>query len=311
MRKTKVSRRRYRHHEEAAALRLNNPFKIKKVAGRLRRITASFLPIIIISWVGLLLYLPYFQINRVSYSGLKVIKASEIDNLVQGRLRPRSIIWPVNNYFIFREDSMAQLIDEKFSINSVLVTKSFPNMLNVQVEEKTSAGIYDNGSGYYLLDGEGNKIKYLRGVGANEFSFTSSIASTTILSTSPSTTPASTVVHLPDYRGIVGEFGDYPIIYDQSPGAAEERELLIDPKIMDGLMAFYNALRSIKAIHANYFTINEAETGITVLTDKPYSVKFQPDANIENQISKLQIFLKYNKPVEYVDLRFGDRIYWK
>ncbi|MEK7625049.1 MAG: hypothetical protein AAB467_01720, partial [Patescibacteria group bacterium] len=76
MRKTKVSRRRYRHHEEAAALRLNNPFKIKKVAGRLRRITASFLPIIIISWVGLLLYLPYFQINRVSYSGLKVIKAS-------------------------------------------------------------------------------------------------------------------------------------------------------------------------------------------------------------------------------------------
>lgn len=316
--RTKTARRKYKQYEETTALRLYNPYKTTKTASHLK-IKWAVLPIILISWVGLLLYLPFFKINKTIYTGLKIIKQSEIDEIVQNELNPHQKIWPSNNYFIFNDDSLTQILKNKFSLNSITITKIFPNSLNIQLQEKISAGIYDDGEGYYLLDNEGNNIKYLRQIEADEFTYTTSTASfSTSTSFTTSTVAASSTkmlvgaVHAPDYQRIVNEFGDYPIIFNKGLKKNSDKDHhLIETHTMQGLMAFYNALRSAKTIQANYFIIDRSETGITVVTDKPFSIKFQPTDNIDQQISKLQIFLKNNRPTDYIDLRFGDRIYWK
>lgn len=307
--KIKTSRRKYKQLEEASALRLYNPYKTKQISSRFK-IKGTILPIIFISWICLLLYLPYFKINSVTYSGLQIIKESEIAEIVQQELKPNHIIWPADNFFIVNISSLEELIRNKFSLNSIIITKIFPNKLNVQLQEKTSAGIYDNSEGYYLIDNDGNNIKYLRAVNANEFIFpTSTVSSTTSSATSSVVRNPSS--HVPDYEGITNEFGSLPIIFDQTPNKSPDNNPLLDIKMIRGLISFYNAFQGLKSIKALYFTTNQSETGITVFTDKPFRIRFQPSGDIDGQILKLKVFLRNNNPTDYIDLRFGDRIYWK
>lgn len=306
----KSPRRKYRQTSEATTLRLYNPYKTKTTSHGFK-IKGSFLPLIFISWIALLLYLPYFRINKITYSGLQIIKPAELDEIINNQLAYKNIVWPINNYFIFNDSSLQKLLENKFSVNSIIVTKIFPNSLDIQVQEKTSAGIYDNGEGYYLLDNEGNNIRFLRSITASEFIFPTGTATTSLRSMTSSDTIAP-VVHQPDYQGITNEFGDFPIIYDRGSAMTVRKNNYLDAETMQGLIAFFNALKAVKSFTANYFIINQgAEAGTTVITNKPFSIKFKPTANIDEQISRLQIFLKYNHPLEYVDLRFGDRLYWK
>ncbi len=307
--RNKSNHSHYRQHEDAEAIRLYNPYKTKNKKSRIK-IRGTILPIFIISWIGLLLYLPYFRINKVNYLGLKIITESEIAKIVNDRLTPHSAVWPVNNYFLFNKNSLEQTLNNNFLLNSVTVTKVFPNSLVVQLQEKTTAGIYDNGEAYYLLDGEGMNIKYLRSISSSEFIYpTSTIATTTSVKTPTSTFIAG--IHVPNYQGITEEFGDYPVIYDQKPQKTGENDRLLDNKTMQGVVALYNALQRVKTIKTAYFINDISGAGITAITNKPFKVVFQPNDNIDEQVSKLQIFLNNNHPLEYVDLRFGDRIYWK
>ena len=306
--RTKSHRSRYQQHDEVSAARLFNPYKNKTSHFKIRR---TILPVFFIAWVGLLLYLPYFRISKIYYSGLKIIDQSEIDKIVKDRLASHYTIWPGNNYFIFNNKSLTQLLKNKFLLNSVTVTKVFPNTLDIKLQEKATAGIYDNGEAYYLLDKDGTNIKYLRSISANEFIFSTS----TITSSTPTLTSSSfaglTGTHVPNYQEIMTAYGDYPIIYDKGPKNINGKGPWVDNKIMNGLMTFYNAIRQVKTIRVNYLIIDGVGSGITAITDKPYRIVFQPTDDIDDQISRLQIFLKNNRALEYVDLRFGGRIYWK
>ncbi|MEK7070259.1 MAG: hypothetical protein AAB966_00460, partial [Patescibacteria group bacterium] len=99
-------------------------------------------------------------------------------------------------------------------------------------------------------------------------------------------------------------------IHDQRSIKTNEKDHLLDSKTMQEIIALYNALQHIKALKASYFLI-DGGTGITAITNRPFKVIFQLNGNAEDEISKLQIFLNNNNPSEYIDLRFGDRIYWK
>lgn len=322
-------KRSVRHYEEAAALRYANPFR-KVSKKHSLPIKGTILPILFLSWLGLLLYLPFFQINNFSYSGLRLIKSSEIEEEIQKQIEPLNQFWPKNNYFFVDQNAISQNLQEKFSFNDITVKKVFPNSMIIGVEEKVSSAIYDNGEGYYMIDKNGDVLKFLRKVWDNEFEKPTTTAATTTLftynisvsssatgtenistTTMPSTTTTLVLLHgqhTPDAIAIKKQYGEFPLIYN--PEAKTNLKHVLPQSTVKAVLDLYNGLKKSKIFNVKYFTVGDQGTGITVTTDRPWIIKFSPE-DIDLQITNLRIILKNSKPKEYVDLRFGERIYWK
>ena len=114
-------------------------------------------------------------------------------------------IWPKNNYFLSSAGKIAELLNQKYSLNRVEARKKFPHILEVDLEEKISSVIYDNGEKYFLLDDHGTVLKILGETGSVAPS------STPVTTTSSSTllTVLTVAIHKPDYVKIKNNFGNF------------------------------------------------------------------------------------------------------
>ncbi|MBI5728625.1 MAG: hypothetical protein HY983_00025 [Candidatus Magasanikbacteria bacterium] len=302
--------------------RYSNPFKLKKKIRRTHLAPMALLSLLF-AWLALVLYLPYFRVTEVTVTGLKIIKPEEINSLVKTKFLVSGRFWPRNNYFLIREALVAEAIQEKFTFNSIAVTKVFPHAITINLEEKVSSAIYDNGSEYWLLDQEGTPVQYLREVTSTEFELTKAIAPSstepTVLGAkiNASSTPAasSTIkvsVHIPNFKKIQQEYGKYPLIYDTRNIPVTERQgSIIRPAVVQGIIDFFNGLQQGKIAAIKYMVMSDPTAGVTVITDQPWKILFQPTNAIQPQLENLRIILRDNHPSQYVDVRFGGRIYWK
>ncbi|MDO8499510.1 MAG: FtsQ-type POTRA domain-containing protein [bacterium] len=293
----------------------------KTRANRLQ-LTLIILVALAITWIGFLIYTPYFKITKVTYLGLNLIKKEEIAARVTEVMRG-SIIVPKDNYFVVRVSAISKIIQENFSLKSIKVTKQFPSSLVIDLEEKNSAIIYDNGLGYWLLDREGTIIKSLGLAGNPE----TNLATTTELelSTAPAgdpyatgatssvkkviTTPLKT--HIPEYRKLKNEFGAYPIVYDTRNLSVTSSSTEIFPEYFIAFSAQLPEELEKKGIVTKYMSTIHPLAGLEIYSDQPWVAKFQPEQDLSVQLKNLYTVLGKNKIKEYIDLRFGNRVYWK
>lgn len=318
-----------RRRETDITWRDSIPAKREGPSRHLVFIRRSILPGILAVWAGLLIYLPYFRITKINYSGLQIIKPSEMEQTIKQDYLKTSYLWPANNYFFVNGRSLANVLQKKFSLNEILVTKVFPDTLNIDIEEKVSSVIYDDGKDYFLLDQEGQAIRELRPVNANEYAIekvsaaaasssagvvlaaTSSTARRVGIGAAVSTTVE--LVHIPDYNGLKTSYGDFPIVYGASAtSSAGKQPYLVKPSIIQGLITAYKIIRRAGLGWVNYFALDDPpEAGVTIHTNQPWQINLQAEASIDQQISNVETILRSGRPSSYIDVRFGQRVFWK
>lgn len=317
----KNKRRRLVIAREEAPGRFANPFKPKKRIHLTHLAPVAFFTIVLI-WLGLMLYLPYFHVTEVTVNGLKIVKPEEIIALVKNDFLSSGRLWPKNNYFLIREAVVAEALQKKFALNNITVTKVFPHAITLKLEEKVSSSIYDNGSQYWLLDQGGTAIQYLRDVSSTEFELTKTTTSSQpailgakIIASSTPSAASSTInvsVHIPNFKKIQQEYGKLPLIYDTRNITITARQgNILNPTVIQGIIDFFNGLQQGRIASVKYMVISDPAAGVTIVTDQPWKIMFQPTSLIKPQLENLKIVLRDNRPSQYVDVRFGERIYWK
>lgn len=302
-------------YDEASALRYSNPFA-KRRKGSGIKILYLFLPALFFGWLGLMFYLPYFQVTNIKTTGQKIINKDELEVIITDRFFSKNPFWPKNNYFFLNENGIKAHIQNIYSLNQINVTKKFPNTLVIDLVESASSAVFDNGRAYYLLSEEGVILKYLKGV---EYEISSNPTSTDFISNSTtpafatSTTSTTHILqeHTPDHQMIAKEYGPYPIIYDLNEPIVSEKDLALNSLTLKAFVSFYNALERGRVVKAYYGTIKEPGAGIIIHTNKPWKIFFNPATDIGEQISNLQVVIKNSQPIEYIDLRYGEKVYWK
>lgn len=293
-----------------------NPYK---KAGGGNRIIFWLLALLVMmfTWAGAIFLLPYFRITKVTYYGLEIIRRAEFDDMLNTKFfNHRLGFIPGDNYFLVNTDRISREARNIYSLESITVKKTFPDSLLIDLKEKTSAVIYDNGQKYFLLDKNGTAVKYLSEVLPVENMFVPAIPSLNGTSTQEKTATASStggqIVHQPDFRRLKNNFGQYPLIYDENhPDIMEKQTGIVPPIIIKIAINWQEMMEKEGVGEIRYFVLENPLNGLIAETDKGWRLFIQPDHDLQTQMVNLKTILKNSRPKEYIDLRFNERVYWK
>lgn len=290
-----------------------NPYKAHKKPRKIKIRLILFI-LFLLAWTVCLAYIPYFRVNRISYTGLTNTTKTEMDEFINQNFLNKKSILPLNGYFFINTGKISAELYGKFAFETVEVIKIFPNRLDVNIKEKISSVIYDNGKKYFLLDSGGTAIKYLTDVSADEIIQKIATNTTDMLNVDTTSTQinASTTEHLPDYKKINKLFGNYPIVYDRRNFDADvKQEGVLPPEHIVAIIAWYKILTEQGIAQPKFFTLDNLNSGIAIDTTEPWNILFQPKNDNNTQINTLREILTTIKPQQYIDLRFKEKVYWK
>jgi cell division septal protein FtsQ len=269
-------------------------------------------------WIACLAYIPYFKINKIEYSGLNNTSKKELDEFINQQFLNKKSRLPLNNYFFISADKISKNLDNTFSFDTVEVNKVFPDKLEINVREKTSSVIYDNGQKYFLLDSGGTVIKYLADVEARETTkkTISTIPDLSLVTSSTTSTlmmiNTSTYEHTPNNEKINKLFGQYPIIYDRRGISTEIKQTNVLPAdYISAVLSWYKYLNEQGRMSPKFFILDDLNSGIAIDTNLSWNIIFQPKKDTATQLTTFKEILPSIKPKDYVDLRFGEKVYWK
>ena len=314
-----------KQEQEETVWRQNNPYKDPYKANHRPKIALILLILTLISWIVLIIYLPFFRINNIIFNGLNIIKHDEIDNEIRSNFLTGGKIFPKNSYFFLSTAKIEKDLSKKFSLEKIKVSKGFPDTLKVELKERISVIIYDNGKNYFLINKNGEIIKNIKQVGDNEFELSNQTQTTTLPAqivnsgnqlynfntSSAVVNQTENKIHIPDYKGLSKEFVNYPILYDKRVNKDGQEIGLIKSEYIDSMIDFYSELTQQGIADIKYLEMEHPMAGIKAYTNKGWSILFQPQNNISKQIENLKTIIKENKPSSYIDLRYEDRVYWK
>ncbi len=290
-----------------------NPFKKHKKPSTIK-IKIIIFVVFLLTWTVCLAYLSYFKVNKVTYFGLNNTTKTELDDFIYQNFLNKKSILPLNAYFFIDTNKISGELYKKFPFETVEVIKTFPNRLDIKIKEKISSVIYDNGKKYFLLDSGGTAIKYLKDVETYEITQKTFSSSSDLLTLNTSSTPpaTSTAEHIPDYKNINKLFGTYPIVYDRRNFDVEvKQENILPAGHITAVINWYKALVEQGIASPKFFVLDNLNSGILIDTTSSWDILFQPNNNSGAQINTLKEILPTIKPQQYVDLRYGEKVYWK
>lgn len=271
----------------------------------------------IVSSVAVGIYHPFFRIKQVDAAGLQRINNQELEEAIIGMINyKRLLVLPGNSYFLVDVEEIKNIIKDRFPVENILVKKSFPASLSVQVEEKISTIIYDNGKEYSYLDGDGNVVEIIRQIGDDEWiKKTQVTTSTNEIGEVIEESKILEANHTPDARRISTEIGDYPILYDKRGRAIALNTPAINKELAQGIISWFNLINKKTDVSFGYVIIEDERGEGEIATNGGGNLKVRLTDSIELQFVELQHLLakeKINlKNINYIDLRFLGKVYWQ
>ncbi len=294
----------------------SNPFKQTKEINWKKRIEISILVTILLSILGIMIYSPFFNIKKIEVNGLKRINQSEIiDNVMIMTNYKNFLIIPKNNYFTVDLNEVNDILKQKYPIQKITTQKVFPNKLKIDIEEKISKVIYDNGKTYSYLDESGKVVEILRQVGDDEWIIKKeNVTSTNELGEEILEEKEIDRSHQLPIDKIISEMGDYPIIYTKiAANDIKINDIVLDPEKISGIIQWFNLLEKITDVDFAYFLIEDGFGGGIIKTRNGWDIKVKT-TDVNAQLTELEYILK-NKVGKnnlfYIDLRYPGRVYWK
>jgi len=297
--------------------RKTNPFhRNREEVNWGKRVKVIILVLALMGMVIFAIFHPFFHIKNQNITGLQRINETEFRDAVFGIIDYKKLfILPGKDYFMVNVEELEDIIKDRFPIESIIIKKAFPDTLDIQIEEKISTIIYDNGEKYNYLGLEGKIVEVLRKVGEDEWQeITKTVTSTNELGEDIQETKVIERIHRPALNDIIKELGDYPLVYDKRGFTREINTGVLQPKTVQGIITWFNLVNKRTDIPFGYIIIDNELGDAVIKTREGWGILVQLQTDVETQFEELQYLLKnkINRPhLNYIDLRFPGRVYWR
>jgi hypothetical protein len=317
-RRSLFSQKRVRHYAEPLFSKKTSPRRppskfSKKIIKSLALIVCMFVGI------GVLVYIPYFRIKKITTQGFKNVSKSEFETFVKTFLPTDvSVLIPKNNYFVLNTQKIEEEAIKKFSLSSVKIKKKFPDTLSIEIEERGSKAIVFTGNNYYLIDETGTVTqKILRMINPHQTTQNKTTSSLTLASASnviPTISSTPTTKSIPDASELGKEYSGLPIIFYPTEGDlidTEKTSHILSTTVISSIISWKDILEKNKIAPVKYFLVNIPKAGMEIHTSLPWKIHVDPEANQDTQFESLKAIVKNFTPQEYADVRYEGRVYWK
>ncbi len=237
--------------------------------------------VIIFGLIYFFFYSPVFLLNKIAISGLRDIAPQEIKDIVQTQQNQRRwLIFRQNNFFWFNKEELKNTLNNKYSPEILTVKKRLFHTLKIYLSERASALTWISGDKFYYINLEGQ-----------------------IISEVPFKDPNP----------------NFPRIYDESSKPVSAGQTVIQPAQIRFIIDVLTKLpQKVGEIVINSFRLpNNGSSEIKLVTNQGWQVYFNTNLNVASQLDKLVLVYEKKikgeglKNLEYIDLRFGDKVFYK
>lgn len=118
----------------------------------------AFILIIIGALIWWLLLSPSFRLTEVTTSVAKNFSTDDLKNLVWDKIHAQGGLLPKDNLWLVDTKVISQSINERYYLDKLKISKSWPHKLNIVFEEKNYALAWSEDNNFYLINYQGDII---------------------------------------------------------------------------------------------------------------------------------------------------------
>lgn len=266
---------------------LNNPFfrsKNKNKGDNKNKKKYFYIFIVCIFFIFIIytiFFSKIFTINNVAVNGLERLNNSDIQTYIQDKQASNKLIFfPKNNLLFLNTKDLAVDIKKDFKLADANVHKKFFHSLEINLNERPVAFIWQDNNIRFFSDANGCLI--------------------------------TDVAVNPDiqYNLAVLE-SESDLDYLKDDGCLD-----LDEEYFESLFSLNQALASYPSLLADKFIVSSELNSLVVDLNKGPNIIFNIKEDLLKQINKLLIIQQEQEEekflsLQYIDLRFGDLIYFK
>jgi len=263
---------------------------------------ATFLAVLaaIGGWIWFIGFSSTFQIDEIDISGNTTIPTWEVRDAVTDALKGRRwLIMPRTSLLVMSEDGIADALNERYVLESVVVTKHPPRKLSVEIKERVSAILLQMPDGHQgLVDLEGTVTRLYRPEEALEVA-------------------KKLGPRLGEETGTPKP--RYPVLFDDRNETLELREDAVQPVVVQAAIELPQLFeeRFGRAPYLEEVRIDGlSATTIRVRTSEGWSIYLDAGQDLGGQLLNAEVVLKTkvggDRPqLDYIDVRFGEKVFFK
>ncbi|MBU0646666.1 hypothetical protein KJ611_04345, partial [Patescibacteria group bacterium] len=258
----------------------------------------------LITWLmNFLLRSPIYAINQVQISGTETIKPDELIKLANDYLdQPRFIFSHQRNRFLFDQNGLAGKLSENYSFER-LDLQIAQNSLVIELKEKTSQLLWISQEKIYLVDLNGAVIRELN---PEELAILNE-------PWPPPADPAGAGEAVPS--AYLPPLKTLPKFRDLNDLPAKPGLQVLTAEEINNIFRFHERLKTMQIGFFETRIDRLAGKWMSVLAEKGYDILFDATGDINQQAKNLEVILRESigerDDIQYIDLRFGDHVYYK
>ena len=257
----------------------------------------------IIGFVYLIGFAPFWMIRQVRVEGLTYMDPSTVTDAVNHVLDGhRWLIIPERNRLFFHKAEAIQLLSQESSFESLNLSVE-KGVVVVRVKERVSQVLWSSAGQTYYADEQGTVIRM------------PSESDQANLAWHGSTQPFLNSIPLEGPYPQVAQLSSMPLLINKDDEDAQPGDLVLTPASI-GAVININALLSQNGLPTKDFLVEHTDSiWVSARLLAGFDVLFDTTVDAQSQINYLNEVLQKQVPdrsvLDYVDVRFGNHVYFK
>ncbi|PKM91326.1 hypothetical protein CVU82_01875 [Candidatus Falkowbacteria bacterium HGW-Falkowbacteria-1] len=320
--------------------KINNPFMKEKTHRKFRKkcriIFFSFI-IFVLVFVYLTFFSGLFTIKNIKINDLKEVDNLEIENIVKDQINnSKFLFFSEKNLILFNKTKLANSLSP-YNFSKIIIKKSLFNTIEMEIEEREVAYILKEGKSYYYLDSDGNIIStyylcedekeettgdLLTNEGDYEVLEEKVESLDKVINSDNPEINNYEEVQEGQENNCIESIDDFlsdkylPLMENISSSRldSDSKYAKINKEYLEFAIKLYNDLGIETDFRAKNFIIDESVDTIKVRLFNDVLVFFSLKDDYNDQIQRFLLLKKEYKDnlknIEYIDIRYGDKIYY-